>query len=340
MQNRSKNLIDLLVVITKWRWFLIKIFFISTAIGVAIAFAWPKTYKAESVIIPPVSESSGITSIMGGFKLNLLGDNLIKADNYETIIYSTTMKKKLIEKFNLTEVYGTEKFTSLSKALEGNIEVDLGLSGGFGYLTIFSLKIIVLDDDPERAQEMNKFIVEELNTTIAEANMAKARNLKLFLEKRYNSIMDSLIAAEDSIASFQKTTGFFSVSNQLDVIITAVTQLKSEIMKKEIELELLAINTSKTNPNYIKTKLELETLKRKYKNMFDQEKEMRSDLYLPITDIPDHAIDLLRLKRNVTLYTTMLDFIVPQFEQAKIQEQKSIPTFHIPRSKLFTTGKI
>jgi uncharacterized protein involved in exopolysaccharide biosynthesis len=42
--------------------------------------------------------------------------------------------------------------------------------------------------------------------------------------------------------------------------------------------------------------------------------------------MPDIAIDYLRAFREVTIQESILEIVLPMYEQAKVEEQKSIPT--------------
>lgn len=50
---------------------------------------------------------------------------------------------------------------------------------------------------------------------------------------------------------------------------------------------------------------------------------------LTLNKLPQKAISYLRLYRDVEIYTNILEFELPLYEQAKIQEQKNVPILQI-----------
>jgi Uncharacterized protein involved in exopolysaccharide biosynthesis len=53
---------------------------------------------------------------------------------------------------------------------------------------------------------------------------------------------------------------------------------------------------------------------------------LSSDLIIPLAKMPDLGMEYLRLYREVLLQTKIVEFLVPQYEQAKLQEARDTPT--------------
>jgi uncharacterized protein involved in exopolysaccharide biosynthesis len=49
----------------------------------------------------------------------------------------------------------------------------------------------------------------------------------------------------------------------------------------------------------------------------------------PLSELPQQAKDYLRLERNIQIYASISQIILPLYEQAKYEEQKSIPVIQI-----------
>jgi len=196
-------------------------------------------------------------------------------------------------------------------------------------LTIYSLKLLVYDSDPQRAQEMNNFIISELQRIITEVNIGKAKHTREFLENRYTEVINELKISEDNFADFQKNTGLLSAQDQLKAVVNTVSDLSYEILKMEIESEILKINYGQKNSLYLENYQKLSTLKKKKKEIYEGNNLDNNSLQIPIKELPDLAIKFLRMQREVEIRSKLIEFLLPQLEQAKIQEQKSIPTFSI-----------
>ena len=68
-----------------------------------------------------------------------------------------------------------------------------------------------------------------------------------------------------------------------------------------------------------------------YRNKIEKMKrgKDKSELLLPIDNLPQKAMNYLRYYSEVEINKTLLEFIIPLYEQSKFEEQKSIPYIQI-----------
>lgn len=330
MENyKPQTFFDYFSIIVKWRWLLIRNFILSAILFLVISMIWPKTYKAESLIIPKTEKGTSFTSLIGDLSVNLVGESDINVVNYETIISSFKMRKMVIDKFHLFEVYDIEKYEVLLKKLDNNIIVESEITGGLGYQDIFALKLIVYDEDSTRAAAINNFILEKLQEIIIEIDVKKSRELKQFLEKRYNELIDELQTAEQKMVKFQNKSGLFMPDEQVKLIIENISNLNIEIVKLQVQRDVLKRNFKKENPSIKLLEQQIQSYMKKYDELILGNANDKNDGIVPLKNIPDDAVAYVRLMRDIEIKTKLLEFIIPQYEKAKIQEQKAISTLSI-----------
>jgi uncharacterized protein involved in exopolysaccharide biosynthesis len=97
-------------------------------------------------------------------------------------------------------------------------------------------------------------------------------------------------------------------------------------MSKEIELEVARRMVQSSSPQIRKLELELESLSHKYQEFYSGSSDK---LFPSLEDVPELGIKYIQLKRKTEYYTKVLEFLAPQFEQAKIEAAKEIPTLQI-----------
>jgi len=336
MEKNSKSLLDYFFVVLKWRWLLIRNVVIVTIISLIISLLWPKTYRSESVIIPPENKGGGLTSVLGGFSINILDESEIYSDNYETIIKSYRLRKKLVEKFNLFEVYDVDNYEHMMKKLEEKVEIESGLSGGLGYLKIYSLKLLVNDDEPERAAEMNNFILNELDSIITVINTKKAKHLRIFIEDRYNTVVEDLAIAESELKEFQKNTGLMAVPEQIITIIDKLAVIRVEISQAEVKREVLLASLGKNHPELIKCEQEITSLKQEYERLKAGTSFEKDGLIVPFNKLPELSMEYIELQREIEIQTKLLEFLLPSFH---ILDRARIPDYkHKPKRALIVLG--
>jgi uncharacterized protein involved in exopolysaccharide biosynthesis len=88
-----------------------------------------------------------------------------------------------------------------------------------------------------------------------------------------------------------------------------------------------------TSEEYRQKKLEYEQVLEQLKKLkinTDQDEEDLLRSYIPtLEDIPELALDMLRLKRNVEIENTVYIMLVKELEKARIEEARDTPTVQV-----------
>ncbi len=83
----------------------------------------------------------------------------------------------------------------------------------------------------------------------------------------------------------------------------------------------------KTAPQYKGVKDEINLLKNKVQELKNSPNlGATSNVLFPFKDMPNIAIQYLRTYREVEIQQSILEIVMPMYEQAKVEEQKSMPT--------------
>lgn len=325
-ENRGFDFLDYLVLMVKWKKFLIltfiSVFILSYA---AVYFFIPPEYESTAVVIPAGSDGSlgAISGLMKNLKDLPLGlggtSKSAETDLYLTIIYSRSTLEKLIKKFDLKKDYGLESTEETLKKLTKSINAYLSKQNSF--------EINVSASSPQKAADMANYILGLLNESVIKLNVAKSKNNREFLEIRYNEIKRNLKNAEDSLQIFQQASGMLEAKEQSKIIMGAYSKMQGEVMAKQLELSIMEKISSSDSPQLklLKTQLaeyqsELEKMRRSGED---------KNLLLSVNSLPEKSKGYFRHYRNVEIYNAILEFIIPVYEQAKFEEQKNIPVLQV-----------
>ena len=340
MTDKKIRVVDYLTALIQWRKRIIINGFLFCLAVAIFSLIMPRTYKASTTILPPAEEGGlGLSSFLNNLPISGLGlGNVIsdETNTYLAILNSRTVAENTIKKFNLVKRFKSENLEEAIRTFRSRMNVDLNDDGT---LTI-SMKIKTpyfagkARDDEARnlAKEIANYLVQELDRVNRELKTQRARNTRIFIEKRYEQNLKDLTAAEEAFKDFQKKYGTIELTEQTKASITAAAELKAQIIAKEIELGVLKKYVSNTHPEYIRAKTELDELKRRYKDFQSGEGnpgDKNHDVFIPLNKVPDMGIEYVRLYRELQLQEKILEFILPQYEQAKINEQKDTPTVQI-----------
>jgi tyrosine-protein kinase Etk/Wzc len=331
-KDNSKKLEDLLIIFVKYR----KLIFINvllvTIASVIISLLISNKYTATASFISP-KKKGGLFGDIGGFSSSIkdlsrtlggrLGTVSDEAYNYLVILQSRTASQKMIQKFNLRDIYEIDKdkpYEDVIKALRGNVDFNIEDEG--------NIVISVTDKIPERAAEMANYYVQILNEISTELSITESRNNREFIEKRFIQAQNDILTIEDSLENFSKKYNVLAIEDQIKAAIGVAAEIKAKLEIAKLELEILTQNYGDNNPLVQQANLKVDELIKQLGSLrFGEDKNLKSSLnvFVPFEKVPETGILYIRLKRNYEIQNKILEFIYPIYEQAKIEEQKNIP---------------
>ncbi len=278
----------------------------------------------SSAVVKAAGKTSGISGLLSTGSLpdiggldEISGGSVAKElALYNQILVSRRCLEEAVKKFNLMEVYDQKYMQDMLKDFRENI-LDVTKDNKSG-----TMEIGVFDTSPERARDIAAYLVEQLNKINTELNVLNAKNNREFIESRYNSIKDELKQAEDSLKLYQDSYGIAPDIVAKSVVQTAV-QMEAEIKSEEVKLEILKKMLSGDQSEVKMQENKIAALRNelaKVKNTDDNEN------FLNLKNTPFKVLNYLRLQRNVEIKNKLLVYILPIFEQAKIEEKKEMPS--------------
>ena len=297
-----------------------------TALTVVLVFFILDPIYQSTGTIKTTSKSSGLTGMIGGTGsipgIGDLGDLTGSSSSakeltlFENILTSRNNIEQVLTKFKLNDEW---KFNFTQEAVKNFRDEIMVISKD---KIAGTMDISVYDKNPQRSKEIIDFLIEQLNKIYADLYVQNAKNNRQFIESRVSIIKDDLKKAEDSLKIYQQDYGVAP-----DVIAkyatTAELQLETEIKQEEIKLDLLRkiLTPDQSDIRIQEDKIVL------LKNQLSEIKnspDNKSNLRLKNT--PDIIMNYFRLSRNLEIQNKLLIYIVPLFEQAKIDENKDTPT--------------
>jgi tyrosine-protein kinase Etk/Wzc len=300
---------EILRVLASWRRFIIINVLAVTVLAVAVSFLLPKWYKATASILPPKepdvfgslgSAGSLLRGLTPGRALKGLGGSS-GAYNYFAILKSRGAMEAVVRRFDLVTVYdvGDSSMEKAVKTLSGNVSFEMQEDD--------NIVIEVLDQDPGRAAAMANYFVDILNDISMHLGTIEGRNNREFIEKRLDRSKEDLRSAEDSLRRYQERAGMIIMPDAGASSVAPIAEMYGVKARKEVELAILRHTSSGDSPPLKQMELELAELDRK------------------IGTFPGIGVASLRLYREVAIQQKIIEFLVPLYEQAKINEQKDVP---------------
>jgi|HubBroStandDraft_6_1064221.scaffolds.fasta_scaffold02023_6 capsule polysaccharide export protein KpsE/RkpR len=307
-----------------------------------IAFLIPSQYESTARLMPPDPQSGGGMALMamlsgaqsgssGG--LGSLAGDLLGAKTtgamFIAVMRSRTAEDGVIQRFDLKKVYWTRLEESARKRLETNTDITEDRKSGV-------ITLVVTDHDAKRAAAMAGAYIEELDVLTAKLNTSAAHRERVFLEERLDKIKVDLESAEKDFSQFASKNATIDISAQGRAMLEGAASLQGQLIGAESQLEGLRQIYSDNNIRVRSTQARIAELRNQLQKLGGtsvgnppSDQSGADNAYptlrqLPILGVP-YADKFRQLKVDEAVYETL----TRQFELAKVQEAKEIPSVKV-----------
>ena len=304
-----------------------------------MAFLIPNRYKSVARLIPPDNPSNtglaqaavalgGGTAGLGGIVSELLGQKN-SSDFLVAILSSRTVADTLIQKFDLRKVYGAPRMEDARTDLEAQRTFLVDRKSQI-------ITISVTDESPQRAAAMAQAYVEELNRTVAEVSTSSARRERIFLEGRLQAVNQDLEAAEKEFSQFSSRNAAIGIKEQGKAMVDAAAPLQGQHIAARSGPEGLRQLDADSNARVRALQARVAELESQLAKVGGKdesaslEKATQDDALYPwIGKLPLLGVSYADLYRKTKAQETLFDALTQEYELAKVQEAKEIPTVKV-----------
>ncbi len=329
LENKN-NFFEFLTVTVKYRWFLFFFVLIITGATITYALLAPKWYKSTASVLPAektdfLSAITGVSSLIKNFSPSrglsaLTGPT--ETDKYIAILKSSSVIDDVIRTFDLKKVYDLEDAYSekIYKSLMSNLEIEVQEEG--------NLTVSVYDKNPQRAANIANFMISKLNAISTHLSSTNAKANRVFIETRYLQNRHDIDSLENQMKDFQKKYGVTAVPEQIEATLKSMSEIYVDLYKKEVQYNYLSQALGNDHPSTKNAKIELEELNKKIDELNKGTDKAQQDykLLIPMKLAPELANKYLKIYQELKIQYSILEFVTPLYEQAKIEEIRNTPT--------------
>jgi capsule polysaccharide export protein KpsE/RkpR len=308
-------------------------------LSMIVALLLPKEYVSGARIMPP--EQGGNTAAMlaalvgkgsaGG--LAGLAGSLLGAKNngalFVALLHSGTVSGNLIDRFDLQRVYHKRYREDTAKRLARLTKITEDPKSGV-------ITIVVTDETRERARDLAQGYLDELNNLVAKVNTSSAHRERVFIEQRLNTVQSELQHAQLELSDFSSKNTTIDVKEQTKATVDAGARLEGQLIAGETELDSLRQIYGDKNVRVRAAEARNATLQRELQRANGQsptdpngEDVDPRHPYPPLRQLPQLGVRWANLYRNVRIHETVFDLLSEEYETARIEEVKSIPTVSV-----------
>ena len=321
--NQDVHLLDLLIVLSKYRKRIALFTIIVTILATITVFLLPNRYTAETVVLPPGQNSSMNSALLGQLGgssalASAAGASLgIKnpGDMYVALFRLRSVEDAVIKRFGLMARYGKKKMTDVRLKFENRSTVILGAKDGL-------IRITVTDSDPNMAADIANGYVDEFRKLSAGLAITEASQRRAFFQQQLLEANESLANAEEAMKQTQQSTGVLQVDSQARSLIESAAVLRAQIVAEEVQIQAMRSYATEDNPEMVLAEHQLTALKEQLAKLSGSDVNSNSDIIVPKGNIPQAEMEYLRKLRDLRYRGTVEELIAKQFEVAKLDEAR------------------
>jgi len=333
MNKNGLGLLDIMLVIAKRKYLVITICCLVAIAAIIYSLVVPQYWESKATLMP-IAESGGLGSLGGGI-IDILGSGLLQTDKYDMavdfiyIMQSRKFQEEVIRKFNLIPYYKIDEPDTL-KAMELAVkQLSESTMQIFYDQKTYLVNIIAETKNKELSRQIVQYHLDSLNKYILHSKMSKGRQKREFLEKQVNNHLQTVDSLSTQIRDFQKTNRSIDITQQTQAQLELYSEIVSEYMQTEIEHSLALSQYSSDSPAVIALAEKMQLLKQKIKSLENSGSDLVPEYIVQIDKIPDLAMQYAQLMLNLEIEKKIIEYLYPQFELAKLEEVKDLPTFEV-----------
>jgi uncharacterized protein involved in exopolysaccharide biosynthesis len=305
-------------------------------LAVGYALSIPNQYTSTAQLMPPdqqaLSSTSMLAALSGAGPTANLGGGLMSTrtpgETFIGILSSQTAQDDIIDHFDLRRVYHCKFYTDARKILTAKTAIDEDKKSGI-------INISVTDRDPKLARDVAESYVEELDKLVNSLSTSSARREREFLEQRLKTIKSDLDASSVELSQFSSRNATMNPQSQGQALFESATRLQGELITAQSELSGLKAMYSDDNVRVREARARIDELQSQLRKMggiggkVDGADQKSDQLYPSIRELPILGVTYSDLSRQLAMQEGIYEILTKQYELAKVEEAKEIPTIKV-----------
>jgi uncharacterized protein involved in exopolysaccharide biosynthesis len=330
------------------RTFLFRISALGLILGLLVALLIPASYTSTTRLMPADNQGGAIsqaTMSLRSMGISQLATDMLglksNSDVFVAILNSRTVQDKIIDQFDLKHVYGTNRIDQVRRALARRVSISVDRKSDM-------ITISVDDHSPQRAAAIANAHVDQLNRLVAELSTSSGRRERIFLESFLVQVKQDLENAEKEFSQFASKNNTIDINEQGKALVGAAANLQGQLIVAQSELQALRQVYTDSNVRVRMAEARIDGLQSQLKKLAGKDQgstigpnTAASELYPSIRKLPVLGVTYADLYRRVKVQETVYEVLTQEYNLAKVQEARDIPTVKvldpadIPENKSF-----
>jgi capsule polysaccharide export protein KpsE/RkpR len=292
-------------------------------------------YTSTTTLMPPDSAStnSSYLSLMSSSGAAAAAGSALlgvktPGSTFIGIMKSRTVEEKLVNRFGLISQYKSKLIEDASKQLAANTQMEEDSKSGI-------ITISVEDRNPVLASKIAQGYVEELDRVVALDSTSSARRERIFLEGRLKEIKQDLDDSSEALSQFSTKSRTIDMPSQASAMMGTGLKLQEELATARSDLAGMRQTYSEDNVRVRTASAQVDELQRQMDKITglsqkgDSRIDTRESDYPSLEALPALGLTYADMNRKVLVEDALWEALTKQYEAAKVQEAKEIPTVRV-----------
>ena len=299
-------------------------FVLIVAVAIYYSFFFVKKEYVSSLSFLAPQESSSISNLLQIGGMNNYNSNDIMPQQIEPIFSSKTLKRKIIDRFNLISRYKLTKspnsFELAVKRLNKDMVLEINEMGSLGMSTPISFKISCYHTSADTSYQMVKYSFELLDSTIRNLSVSSAKRNRIY-RIAISSQQQNSDSIKEEYGRYKIENKLYDIQAQLQMSMSSYGQIKTKILTNEVEIKSLMQNMTEQAPQIRALRNENAILRRELQKI---EQAENPDIFLGFEKSVKLNPEVNRFEKEILVQERLLLMLSEQLEDAKIAEAKNL----------------
>ena len=281
----------------------------------------PDNASSTSSLISLLSAAGPVASV-GSAALGIKTPGAV----FVGILGSRRVEDNLVTRFDLIHRYKTRFIEEACKQLTANTNIQENVKSGI-------ITISVKANDPVLAAKIAQGYVEELDNAVTYNSTSAARRERIFLEARLKTIKQDLDDSAIALSQFSTKNRSFDIPSQGKAMVETEGKLQEQMVAARSELAALRQSYADDNVKIRGAQARIAELQRQLDKLMGSAGEPARDAdgpaYPSFSELPVLGLTYFDLERKMRVEEVLWEALTKQYEAARVQEAKDIPTVRV-----------
>jgi uncharacterized protein involved in exopolysaccharide biosynthesis len=292
----------------------------------------PNTYTSTTTLMPPGNTSSfgSVMSLLSNKPEAGITDEMLgigtPGELFIAILGSRNVQGALVTRFNLMHYYNVRTLDDARKELAKDTTISEDQKSGVITISVDAFK-------PEFAAQLAQAYVTELNRVVTDDSTSSARREREFLEARVKEVKQELDESSKALSQFSTKNKAIDIHSQAVSMVDAGLKLQAQLIDGRSELAALKQTYSEDNARVKAVEASNAELERQIDALGGvsqtQGAAPNGSPYPSVSELPMLGLTYYDLERKVHVDEELWETLTKEYEVAKVEEAKQIPTVRV-----------